>query len=479
MRKIDDLLEKASIQDFALSNELENKINITLRNKREYTNNFKNKIKSIIISIISVLLATIGSLTVYAVNNGGNILGIPVYDLIGIKVSEEYNEYKEKESIKTETYNKTSVELVGSLASDYVTILEFDVKLCEEDKQYLRLGETIFNEEYYKKSIENYAKEEAKRELFRINQYATPTEEEILEKAEELFNEQYGRKIYEEDKKYINSICLRFNNDRAYDKIGLNMSYDPVIIDDEEIRCRNYQTTEKISDNEYKVYHTFLLTDEDLKGKNEFTITLNHNIIANIAELKKGEVPRNKNERILNSPGNERSIDIDGDFVVTVSKEKINNESHIIECDNKVSIYKNITQEIEYVNLNPIQTIIKVKTTITDVDSGKIYYYNDDKHNPVIIQFKISDENGNELKSACFETKKTLIRSNGEKEEWAPGDIQDGSYYKNGDFELIKYIIVEKNNSNSLIITPYYEIQKGMGEGSENVFMDNIEIETK
>ena len=29
----------------------------------------------------------------------------------------------------------------------------------------------------------------------------------------------------------------------------------------------NYETVEKVSDNEYKIYHIFLLTDNDLKGK--------------------------------------------------------------------------------------------------------------------------------------------------------------------------------------------------------------------
>lgn len=473
MRDIDELLELASYQEIEIPSKIEYRINYTLKNKNQYKN-FTFYLKKIFVTIISLIIAIIGSITVYAASVG-KLDGIPVIGRLGLKVSEQYNDYKEIQNIKTETFSKTSVELVATLASDYVTIFEFDVKLSDEDKEYLRLGKSVFNKEEYQKNIENY-KDKAKKELLRINEYATPTEDEILEKAEEMFNESYGRKIYEEDKKYINTVCLRFNVDKENDSIGVYRTDYPIIIDDEEIWCRNYESAEKISDNEYKIYHTFLLTDEDLKGKTDFTITLKNNILANIAELKEGETPSERFS-VVNSPGNERYINIEGDFSAHVSKEKISENSNIIECENKISTNKNVRLEIEYVNLNPIQTIIKLKNTITGIDSNKSYYYESDKHNPIFLNYKITDENGKVLNCQYFETKKTLIRNNGEKEEWAPGDIKDMCYYKNGTFEMIRYIILEKSNSNSLIITPSYKIKKMTDVGMEDVIMDSIEIE--
>lgn len=462
-----------------------NKIKYSKRN--EFYNNYHYKnnkantfsiIKSIILVIIISGVTFIGGFSVYAAVRG-KIDGIPVIEWLEIKFSNKYNDYKEEISNQKITYNKTTVELMSTVTSDYVTIFEFDVKLSDKDKEYLKLGESIYTEKD-KEDLMNEFKEDAKIQL--INEKGKATEEDISKLAKEMYeNDIIGHERIEEYKKYINTIELGFNKERKGEEfdslLDMPSTKDNIYIDGKKKWCRNYETVEKISDNEYKVYHIFLLTEDDLNGKTNFNITLKNNIIANTAKLKEGEEAKNDNIHLVNTANNERRIKIDGEFSVNVSKDKILKDSKIIKCKNKKSIYKNVTQKIERININPLQTIIKTKTTIKGVDSNKRYYYNDEKQNPLCMEFRITDSNGNKLSSESFETKKTLIRSNGKKEQWEPGDIKDLSTYRNGTFELIEYIIVENCDTDKIIIYPYYEETEEYTGKTKEHKLDKIELD--
>ena len=217
-----------------------------------------------------------------------------------------------------------------------------------------------------------------------------------------------------------------------------------------------------------------MLTDDDLKGKNNYNITLKNNIIANKGELKEGE--ENSSIALLNTPDNQRRIEIEGEFSVDVSKDKILENSKIIKLVNKKSIYKNVSQEIEEININPLQTIIRAKTTITGIDSNKKYFYNNELQNPLAIDFKVTDNEGRVLTSQSFETKKTLIYSNGKTEEWAPGDIKDLVQYRNATFELKQYIVVEKSNTDKITIYPSFKAQEKGTYDEKCQELDKIEI---
>lgn len=434
-KKIKEALKKEIKEPYSY----ELAIKKALDKKKKYS--LRQLVHKIIITIVSILGVLCGSIGVYAVT-GGKIEGVPIMEWIGIKFSNQYIEYKEEVKEQTNTYNKTTVELVSYLASDYITMLEFDVKLSDEDKNYLRLGESLYTEQ-----------------VSNTNGYHTS--------------------LVEESKKYINTIQLGFNKERVVGKeldslLDMPSTKDSVYIDGEEIICRNYETVEKVSDNEYKIYHIFLLTDNDLKGKNNFNITLKNNIIANKGELKEGE--EKPSIALLNTPDNQRRIEIEGEFSVDVSKDKILEDSKIIKLVNKKSIYKNVSQEIEEININPLQTIIRAKTIITGIDSNKKYFYNDELQNPLAIDFEVTDNEGRVLTSQSFETKKTLIYSNGKREEWAPGDIKDLVQYRNATFELKQYIVVEKSNTDKITIYPSFKVQEKGTYDEKCQELDKIEI---
>ena len=474
MDLFDKEIKKIISKDIMEPDSYEEAIKNALNKKKRY--NLVHFIKKIIITILSILSLCCGSIIVYAIS-GGKIEGVPVMKWLGIKISDNYVDYKEDVNKEIKTYNKTSVELVSSLASDYVTILEFDVKLSDEDKEYLRLGKCV-----YTPKDEEDIKAELKRkaEIELINDKGSASEEEISQRAEKMYEEKdYDDSRIEEYKKYVNTIELGFNKENDNGLDNMPSTKDLVYIDGEKIICRNYETALKISDNEYKIYHIFLLTEDDLKGKTNFNLTLKNNIIANCAQLKSGEKPEIKNLYLINTPNNQRFIKIDGEFSVDLSKDKILKDSKIIKPIDKKSIYKNITVEVQEINENPIQTIIKTKILIKGVDSNKRYFYSDDIHNPLWIDFKITDDTGRELTSESFETKKVLIYNNGKTEEWAPGDIKDMARYKNGTFELTQYIILENSNSNKIKITPSYEILEKQTSETKYQELENIEIDLK
>lgn len=426
---IDDQIILDLSKDIKIPYSYEIAIKTALNKKRKITPMMV--IRSIIIWIATILGLFCGSFGVYAVT-GGTIEGVPAIDWLGIKFSSEYTEYKEEVHEEIKTYNETSVELTGTLASDYVTVLEFDVKLSEEDKQYLRLGEDLFTE----KDVEDYAR---------------------------------NPEVAEEFKNYFNTLELGFNKKPVEGELDLlgDMPHtkDSIYLDGEEIWCRNYETSEKIADNEYKIYHVLLLTDENLKGKTNYNITLKNVILANKGQLKQGKEEIYKGSSLINTPNNARRIDIEGEFSVDVSKDKIMENSKITKLVDKKSSYKNVTQEIEEINVNPLQTIIRTKTTITGVSSSKRYWYEDEIQNPLWVEFKILDENGKELTSESFETKKILTKGDGTVEEWYPGDVDGMSKYTNGTFELTEYIIVEKSNTNKIKIIPSFQnVERKTGE---------------
>lgn len=425
-------------------------------------------IRNIILWIMAILGLLCGSFGVYAVT-GGTIEGVPAIDWLGIKFSSEYTEYKEEVHEEIKTYNETTVELTGTLASDYVTVLEFDVKLSEEDKKYLRLGEDLSTkkDETDLQEILNEKEENYKLTLNSIKEMYSQRSEEELQEAIDFETQRVGREkehtkeIYEKIKNYFNILELGFNKKPVEGELDLlaDMPHtkDSIYLDGEEIWCRNYETVEKITDNEYKIYHVILLTDDNLKGKTSYNITLKNVILANKGQIKQGKEEMYKGSNLINTPNNARRIDIEGEFSIDVSKAKIMENSKIIKLTDKKSSYKNVTQEIEEINVNPLQTIIRAKTTITGVSSSKRYWYEDEIQNPLWVEFQILDENGKELTSESFETKKILTKGDGTVEEWYPGDVDGGSVYSNGTFELTEYIIVEKSNTNKIKIIPSFQ----------------------
>lgn len=436
MRDIEELLELSSKQDVKIPLKIEYRIQNTLKHKHK--KQWKNYIKKFVTIMASIMVVFVGSISVYAAF-GGTIGGKPVLEWIGIRFSDEYENYKVNVEGQEVAYNETKIDLVSTVCDEGFTILEFDVKLSKQDKEYLRLGESIITEEDIQQAKE--IDEEQFNETGK-----TPAYNHLME-AKDTMNtvaliffgqeqEEYGKTVY--------------NPERTYN----------VIIDGEEMWTKTTQTVTKISDYEYKVYQLFLLTDDELKGKENFKISLNRVVLGNTGEKKKTE----SGMQTINTANNARYINIGGEFEVEVSKEKALQNTNVIYPENAEVTYKKMTQKIEEVKVTPLQIIAKVSTTINDVSLQSLSSSWNEDHIG-LIDFKVYDNNNQELSSCQYETKRVITYENGKTEEWATGDIGTFKDFENATMYLTEYIIIEKKEDvDSIKIVP---VEKNITDNGE------------
>ena len=492
----------------ALSKEIEEPYTYERAIKKALYINKKHKLKSYIkqaiIVIISTITTLIGSFSVYAVS-GGKIEGIPAMDWLGIKFSDKYVEYKQPVENQVVAFGDTSVELTSTMCSEGITILEFNVKLSQEDYNNLKLGETAYTEEF-NNQIQAY-KEEAKQKMIKRIQsdkyggyFTNETEEEIdsiLEQIEvteeemknsEYYQEYLGKiktydKILEEMKNTGFKLGLALNVEQKggvynYDKFNPNTTwYASIYIDDEPFYVRNWQKVEKISDYEYKIYSMYSLTDDELKGKENFKITLKNNKLVNMVAWESlGDSWLSECQWFAQKDYNyniylpEKYIkDLSLDFEVNVSKDLVLNDSKVIENPEIKSEFRNITQEVEKVVVSPIQTIVKVKHSASKQSSNAFanrYTDPNIEHLPITREYKVYDAKGKEL--SCFGTsnKKTLIYSDGTREDYDIHDLPNKKY-KNAIWENIEYLLIENTDTDYIKIVPVETIRNPV-EGQED-----------
>lgn len=429
MNEMDEIIKKKMQQDKYVPNSTQNVIDYTIRNCINRSKRPKIKLKNRIITIIlSIIMALLGSVTVYAVTSG-KMNEIPFIKRIGLKFSDEYENYKDNDVFQEVKNAETSVDLISTVCDDGFTILEFDVKLSKDDKEELRLGESIITDE-------------------------------DLEDAKKLDEKYIGTINYSDEyntlmrfKSVVNTIRLEFNKN-----IGeLKRDYN-IIIDKEKYYVKNQQKVLKVSDYEYIVYQMYFLTDEVLQNKNTFTLTLELNEIAN-----RGDEENYKGSAkgvIVNTTHNKKSISIDGKFNIKVSKEKALENTKIIEPDDTKATYKQMTKNITEIKVTPLQIIVKIETKIENVSSSSLAGVND-KDYIGVINYNVSDDKGNKLLKYNFESKRTITYSNGKVEEWSPGDIGTYKTFSGATMNLVEYIIIEKaNDVKQINITPVVDGDK-------------------
>jgi len=429
MNEMDEIIKKKMQQDKYVPNSTQNVIDYTIRNCINRSKRPKIKFKNRIITIIlSIIMALLGSVTVYVVTSG-KMNEIPFIKRLGLKFSDEYENYKDNDVFQEVKNAETSVDLISTVCDDGFTILEFDVKLSKDDKEELRLGESIITDE-------------------------------DLEDAKKLDEKYIGTINYSDEyntlmrfKSVVNTIRLEFNKN-----IGeLKRDYN-IIIDNEKYYVKNQQKVLKVSDYEYIVYQMYFLTDEVLQNKNTFTLTLELNEIAN-----RGDEENYKGSAkgvIVNTTHNKKSISIDGKFNVEVSKEKALENTKKIEPDNTIARYKNMSKNITEIKVTPLQVIVKLETKIENVSSSSLAGEND-KDYIGVINYNVSDDKGNKLLKYNFESKRTITYSNGKVEEWSPGDIGTYKTFSGATMNLVEYIIIEKaNDVKQINITPVVDGDK-------------------
>lgn len=429
MNEMDEIIKKKMQQDKYVPNSTQNVIDYTIRNCINRSKRPKIKFKNRIITIIlSIIMALLGSVTVYAVTSG-KMNEIPFIKRLGLKFSDEYENYKDNDVFQEVKNAETSVDLISTVCDDGFTILEFDVKLSKDDKEELRLGESIITDE----DLED-AKKLDEKYIGTIN-----------------YSDKYNTLM--RFKSVVNTIRLEFNKN-----IGeLKRDYN-IIIDNEKYYVKNQQKVLKVSDYEYIVYQMYFLTDEVLQNKNTFTLTLELNEIAN-----RGDEENYKGSAkgvIVNTTHNKKSISIDGKFNVEVSKEKALENTKKIEPDNTIARYKNMSKNITEIKVTPLQIIVKLETKIENVSSSSLAGEND-KDYIGRIDYNVSDDKGNELLKYSFESKRTITYSNGKVEEWRPGDIKTNKTFSGATMSLVEYIIIEKaDDVKQINITPIVDGDK-------------------
>ena len=134
--------------------------------------------------IFVLLFGTVGSIafTTYKI-----LYDKPSYNWSdgSIKFNEKYNEYSKTIEEVVGTHNDTELKLVSQNYDGGFVVLEFDLKLDQEDKKYLGIGENTFSSEEieeYRNSFNGYADE-------KINNYnPNLTEEENKQNVEKWKN---------------------------------------------------------------------------------------------------------------------------------------------------------------------------------------------------------------------------------------------------------------------------------------------------
>lgn len=418
MNEIDKIIKTKFQEDTYMPTSTQNIINQTLEQnkntiikKKAHKMNIINKIITIITSIMAMLL---GSVTVYAAV-GGTIAGKPVIEWIGLGFSNEYENYKVDVEGQEVANKETTIDLVSTVCDDGFTILEFDVKLSKEDKEYLRLGESIITEEDIEQEKKKY------KEEYNIE-----------------FDENHSGLM--EFKGVTNTVELEFSSNFEAPE---NQAYN-ILIDNQGYYIKGQQTTSKISEYEYKVYQMYFLTDKELNGKTNFKLTLKLDGINNIGN--KDDYIGEKDFIILNTENNSRKIDTSGEFNVEVSKDKALENTKIVDVNCESAKYKGLTKSVDEVKVTPLQIIIKLKTQIDNVSLQSLSSTMN-KDYIGIIDYNVYDTNGNKLNSFNIEKQRTITYSNGTTEEWAPGDIGTYKDFYGATMNLTEYIIIEKKDN--------------------------------
>ena len=219
----------------------------------------------------------------------------------------------------------------------------------------------------------------------------------------------------------------------------------------------------------------YSLTDDELKGKENFKITLKNNKLVNmVAWQSLGDNWINDCQWFAKEDNNmylpEKYIkSLPLDFEVNVSKDLVLNDSKVIENPEIKSEFRNIIQEVEKVVISPMQTIVKVKHSASKQSSNAFanrYTDHNIEHLPITREYKVYDANGNEL--SCFATtnKRTLIYSDGTREDYDPHDIPNKKY-NNAIWETIEYLLIENTDTDYIKIVPVETIRNPI-EGQED-----------
>lgn len=215
---------------------------------------------------------------------------------------------------------------------------------------------------------------------------------------------------------------------------------------------------ENIPNNEYTVYQMWFLTDDNINNKENFNITLNS------CSICVDGIP----------------FKIDGNFNIPLSKSKAKQNTKEIQTNNDYITYRNMKKSLSEIKITPLQNIIKLTTTRTNADYNSLCYLLD-KNYVGDLEYKVTDQNGKELRIYNVETSKEIIYSNGRREKINLGDSYNyEENLKNATVNSTEYLAIEKAESTTELnievneINTYYSTIKNIGKYTINILEGKI-----
>ena len=159
-------------------------------------------------------------------------------------------------------------------------------------------------------------------------------------------------------------------------------------------------------------------------------------------------------------PGNETTKK---EFEVNVSKDDILKDSIVLNNPGIKSEFRNISQTVEKVVASPVQTVVKInhsasKQSSYGLNGNRYINHPEIEYMPLASEYKVFDSEGNELSCLPLINKRTLIYSDGTREDYDRHDIPNKKF-DNATWETIEYLLIEKTDSEYIKIVPVEEIK--------------------
>ena len=391
-----------AISEIKINNEVKERLKTNMeqvyRKKFERSGrvfSIKKRLTTILTTLIALAALVCGGGIVYA-KFGGTINGKPVLEWFGkiIPYSDNYSDYTEPVNNQSIENDSMKITLQNVLSDDGFIILNFDLKFKEEFENKIKKKIGITDSEF----------------LF----------SDISFNDSYKYDDIYKREVWE----------------------NLYTKKSKIIIDKEEFNRTNLSSNSIKYSKEtgtYKISQIYFLTEDELKGKENFILTLNNPVIA---------MPKGMFEVI------------DGKFDIQISKSKSINNSEFINTDNATIKYgDNFEQKIEKVSLTPLYDIIKITSiTLENKYEGNTggppafrVYNNDKKIDPLNIS----------IAKTIYEDGKSVLLGEGFDDphyfDSLRSQVIDGTFILDYNHDIIEvkervdinYIILDKNEETS------------------------------
>ncbi|MBQ9659475.1 MAG: hypothetical protein IJV31_12090 [Clostridia bacterium] len=318
-RILEKLQRKIAIEEFR-NQEINNNQIIKENEKIRTKNKYLVAFKKILIGISATISTIICGGAVYAAL-GGQINDIPLVEWLGIKFSNNYSEYEEKVENQYIENEYGRLEVQSTVCDEGFIILKFNLKFSED---------------------------------------ATKVFDSFMDNPE-FYSFKYTYKPFD---------FLSLNENGA----GMNFNPD-IIIDGKKYECYDdIQTINEIEKNrEYEIYQMWFISDEILKNKNEFELTLKNIMLDEIAYY----ADNGKLEKY--------QVKFDKELKLKLSKEKAQQNTRTIKATNRISSSE-LDMSIDEIKITPLQNIVKINVNYANEEA----LYKE-------LSYDIYDNKGNDL----------------------------------------------------------------------------------